>query len=59
MARLYLRGLALVAVASITAYAAAFLGAREVDLSFAQFATLLTVPLLQSAVIGWSVAPCR
>lgn len=45
--------LALAPLAVVVAYGTSFLMFRDIDLSFAQFATLLTVPLLQAVVLAW------
>lgn len=53
MGRVLKYWLALGPLAAAVAYGASFLLFRDIDLSFAQFATLLTVPLLQAVVLAW------
>ncbi len=56
MGRVFKYWLALAPLAVITSYAVQFLMFRQVDLTFAQFATLLSVPLIQASVFAWRAA---
>ena len=53
MGRFFAWWLGLAPLAAVTSYVTAFVIFRYVDLSFAQFATLVTVPLGQAAVLTW------
>ena len=57
MGRVLKYWLVLAPLAAVTTYGIALLLFRLVDLSFAQFATLLCAPLLQAVVLAWRVAP--
>jgi len=57
MGRVFKYWLAFAPLAVVTSYAVEFLIFRQVDLTFAQFATLLCVPLIQAAVLAWRAAP--
>jgi hypothetical protein len=57
IARIFKYWFALAALAWVTTYATAILFFRLVDVSFAQFATLLCVPLVQAVLLAWRATP--